>query len=222
MSEENPKPNPLAEIDALEVAKIAATIPTQGITPRAKVRQAYRLLDLALNYKALATRENMSPLQLMALQDAGCDIEGYEEEDYLEHPRYKELEGLEKKGRDGNFLPMPFAEGLQKLMPEVKKPDIRLDRFLRFLRSDDAFGQKWTAELVERNVDEYKQAGIPWGQFQGFYVGFFLWWAGHYSRTQAAKRKGKTKGKQGRVIRKNDKRKGSKAGSFLKALKKTS
>jgi len=32
----------------------------------------------------------------------------------------------------------------------------------------------------------------------------------------------KAKGKQGRVIRKNDKRKGSKAGSFLKAVKKTS
>ena len=223
-----PKPNPLAEVDALEIAKIAAIIPTQGITLRDKVEQAYSLVAWAQTYKDLAIRKNMSPLKLMALQDAGCDIEEYDEEEHLEHPAYEELKPFEKIGTDGAILPMPFAEGLQKLMPAVKKPDIQIDRFIHFLRSDDAFGQKWTAELVERQVGEFKKSGIPWGQFQSFYIGFSFWWPDYYSRTQSGKRKGKTKaeaqpkGKQGRVIRKNDKRKGSKAGSFLKALKKTS
>ncbi len=228
MSEQNPKTDPLAEIDAIEVAKIAASIPTPGLTPREKVEQAYSLLTLAQSWKALAIRKNMSPLRLMRLQKQGWDIEEYDEEDYLEHPAYKELKAFEKIGTDGAILPMPFAEGLQKLMPRVKKPDIQIDRFIHFLRSDDAFGQKWTAELVERQVGEFKQSGIPWGQFQGFYIGFSFWWPDYYSRTQSGKRKGKTKaeaqpkGKQGRVIRKNDKRKGSRAGSFLKALKKNS
>jgi hypothetical protein len=228
ISEQIAKPNPLAEVDALEIAKIAATIPTQGITIRDRVKQAYSLLHYAQCYKALATRKNMSPLRLMSLQDQGWDLEEYDEEDYLENPAYKELKAFEKIGTDGVVLPMPFAEGLQKLMPRVKKTDIRTDRFIQFLMSDDAFGQNWTREIVEKKVGEFKQSGIPWGQFEDFYVKFSFWWPDYYSRTQSEKRKGKTKGKaepkgkQGRVIRKNDKRKGSRAGSFLKALKKTS
>ena len=84
-----------------------------------------------------------------------------------------------------------------------------------------------------RVTQEYEQAGIPWDEFEGFLIAFPKWWERQSSRIKAKARKGKkktkegdaaetappdvslnpkadkpAKGKQGRAIRKNDKRKG--------------
>jgi hypothetical protein len=64
-------------------------------------------------------------------------------------------------------------------------------------------------------MDSWKRDGIPFGKYRNLKEWIPKWWKTHLSRIQSAKRAGKTKqaakGKQGRVVKKKDKRKGSRA-----------
>jgi hypothetical protein len=209
--------NPIAEIDFLEVAKIAAMIPTPGLSARKKIKEALVLLNIAEKLQREAREQNLCPLRQLQEWESGIDSE-----DHDEHQLYKDSRAFQKKGPNGKPLPLTFQDGLAKMMPQVKKPNLREVRFLAYLQDDGSkFGRFYSKETAENEIRAWKQQGFQWISFENIFVTFRLWWEGQSALIKSKARLGKTKGKQGRVVRRNDKRKGAKAGSFLKALKKT-
>jgi len=230
MNHRTQNPEALAGIPIHIVAEIGAKLQTTDSDPVASIRMAYALLDAAE-----AGRRS--------LQDEGCvdpgllsfDIERRKEStrprilaEYKSDPLYQE--------KDGRPAPVPFENALAIVFGKSIKKTEREKRLSVYLAEKDEGLKTMFANLPQElnpftiagrptaaeNLQAWKTEGIPWGEYQDLKRYFSDWWKDRLSRTQAAKRKGKTKGNQGRVIRKNDKRKGSKAGSFLKALKKTS
>jgi hypothetical protein len=216
--------NPIAEIDFLEVAKIAAMIPTPGLSARKKIQEALVLLNVARKLQDDARERNLCPFSVLKEWDAyDEDIRNgvVEPEDPDEHPLYKDCRAFQKIGPDGKPLPLTFQDGLAKMMPQVEKLDLREARFLAYLQDcGSKFGRSFSKETAENEIRAWKQQGFQWSPFEYNFVTFRLWWEGQSALIKSKARLGKTKGKQGRVVRRNDKRKGSKAGSFLKALKK--
>lgn len=239
--------NPLAEIDIVEIAKIAAAIPTPGLATAERIEQAFQLLSFANKIQQEAGVKNISPLSVLAAwrdELNGISVT-------VTPP---EICALMKFGANGETLPIALKDGLEALMPQVDKHSLRIKRFSDYQTSPSGgeWGMGMSRSEAARVAQEYEQAGIPWDEFEVFLIAFPKWWERENSRVKAKAKKGKTKpkpkegdaaepappdvsltpkadkpakpakGKQGRVIRKNDKRKGSKAGSFLKALKKTS
>jgi hypothetical protein len=237
--------DPLVEIDIVEIAKIAAAIPTPGLATAERIEQAFQLLSFANKIQQEAGAKNISPLSVLAaLRDEWNGISVT-----VTPP---EICALMKFGANGETLPIALKDGLKALMPQVDKHSLRIKRFSDYQTSPSGgeWGMGMSCSEAARVTQEYEQAGIPWNEFEGLLIAFSRWWERENIRVKAKAKKGKTKpkegdatepappdvsltpkadkpakpakGKQGRVIRKNDKRKGSKAGSFLKALKKTS
>ena len=230
MNHRTQNPEALAAIPIHIVAEIGARLQTTEADPAESIRMAYTLLDAAE-----AGRRS--------LQDEGCvdpgllsfDIERRKESaiprilaEYKTDPLYQE--------KDGRPAPVPFekavsivfgksikkAEREKRLGVYLAEREERAKSLFPNLPSLSVFGSILRKPTAAEQLQAWKIEGIPWGEYQALKKYFSDWWKDRVSRTQAAKRKGKTKGPQGRVIRKNDKRKGSRAGSFLKALKKNS
>lgn len=218
------KKDPLAEIDIVEVARIAASISIPGRSHFAQIREAYHLLKAANEIKIEASRTGLHLWEVITKVER-------EEERRLNlntKPRFRRIMQRQPS----------LAEFLKQLMPKVEKAATRKRRFIEFLGDGN-----WSREKVEAVIAKYESEGVPSGEADGRSLPFQIWWNGKY--TSQKSKAGKTKkgdaaettppdvslkpkadkppkGKQGRVIRKNDRRKGSRAGSFLKALKKNS
>jgi hypothetical protein len=224
-------PEALAAIPIHIVAEIGAKLQTADSDPVASIRMAYALLDAAE-----AGRRS--------LQEEGCVEPGLSffilrrltEEAEPRIMAQKKADPLARKNANGGFQPVDFEQALSQVFGRATKKPQRESRLvlylfevgetLRAIRENNPETPfkypKPTKEVAEKTVREWKSEGIPFEEYISLKNCLPGWWKDRVSRTQAEKRKGKTKGNQGRVIRKNDKRKGSKAGSFLKALKKTS
>jgi hypothetical protein len=194
----------LAEIDIVDVAKIAAAIQTPGLSANQKIIEAHELLRLASYWEDEASKEGI-PASILSY----CRQHGMKS-DAVEHPLYDEVRSQFLKFDDEfNFLPMPYRRGLAAILPQVKSRN-REGRFVRFLESENK-GSK---------VEEYKKSGFPWSDFENCYVGYRLWWAKEKIGIKSKAGKAK-KGKQGQVLRKNDGRKGARIENILKKIKKT-
>ena len=207
--------DPLAEIDIVEVARIAASISIPGLSDFARIREAYRLLKRASDVRSEASRAGLPLWEVIT-----------EEERRL-------------NAKPVFIAPqLSLAVVLKKLMGQVNKREIRINRFMEFLVSHTG-----SREGVEALLAKYESEGVPREEFDKYSFSFRAWWTRHKASLKSKAGKAKkvdaaetpppdvslkpkadkpAKGKQGRVIRKNDKRKGSRAGSFLKALKKNS
>ena len=195
----------LAEIDIVDVAKIAAAIQTPGLSANQKIMEAHELLRMASHWEDEASKEGI-PAPILSY----CRRHGMKS-DAEEHPLYSEVRTQFLKLDDElNYLPMPYRLGLAAILPQVKSVN-RESRFFRFLESKNK-GSK---------VEEYKKSGFPWDDFENFYVGYRLWWEEELKQVKSKARKGK-KGKQGQVLRRNDKRRGARAGNILEKIKKIS
>jgi len=193
----------LAEIDIVDVAKIAAAIQTPGLSANQKIMEAHELLRLASHWEDEASKEGI-PAPILSY----CRRHGMKS-DAEEHPLYNEVRTQFLKLDDElNYLPMAYRPGLAAILPQVKSGN-RESRFVRFLESENK-GSK---------VEEYKKSGFPWDDFENYYVGYRLWWDKEKRGLKSKAGKAK-KGKQGQVLRKNDGRKGARIKNILKKIKK--
>jgi hypothetical protein len=232
MNHRTQNPKELAEIPIHVVAGIAAQIqPADG--PAERIQQAYDLLDAAesarqsLNVHG-STNEGLEQFRFYRLKEERLPVIIAE---YKSDPLYQE--------KDGRAAAVPFEKGLSIVFGKsIKKADRekRLEVYLTEKEEGlkcmfsslppelNPFGSILRRTNAGEKFLEWKTEGIPWMEYQTLKKYLPEWWKTRLSRLQSAKRKGKTKdenkGKQGRVVRRNDKRKGSRAGSFLKALKK--
>jgi hypothetical protein len=202
--------NPLAEVDFVEVAKIAAMIQTPGFGPRQKIKEAYDLLAIAKFYKTESLKAGIDPSLLIYYKENRIDPK--EEEDSKPHPLYDEVRSayLQFDPETDEELPVSYKEGLARIITKVKPAD-RESRFASYLAST---GKK-------SKIKEFKNSGFEWSDFENCYVGYRLWWEKELKRIKSKARKGKT-GKQGQVLRRGDKRKGARAGNFFEKIKKIS
>lgn len=228
-------PQALAAIPIHIVAGIAAQLSATEPDPVERVRQAYTLLDIAE-----AGRRS--------LQEEGCITPGlsnfaFERKKEQALPRIiakRNADPLASKNESGDFQPVDFEQALSQIFGRATKKQQRESRLVFYLSGKVSIEntnraiQEWAGNpatlpkfqamgkaVAEKIVREWKSEGIPFHEYLSLKTGLPEWWKGQLSRTQSAKRKGKTKGTQGRVVRTNDKRKGSRAGSILKRLKKT-
>ena len=229
MNYDTQNPKALAEIPIHIVAEIGAKLQTADSDPVASIRMAYALLDAAE-----AARQS--------LQASGCVNPGlghFDDERKIQFDLPRRL--AEQKSdplyqeKDGKPAPVSFEKALSSIFGKSIKKTEREKRIKVYLEEIDAsVKSKYPRLNIPQNLppsqelQRWKTEGISWFSYQLLKIGVPKWWKKRISRTQASKRKGKTKGeaepkgKQGRVIRKNDKRKGARTGSFFKALKKTS
>lgn len=222
-------PKALAQIPIHIVAGIGAKLQIDDYEPVERIRMAYALLDAAE-----AARQS--------LQASGCVNPGlghFDEERKIQFDCTQRL--AEQKTdplyqeKDGKPAPVSFEKALSSIWGKSIKKTEREKRIKLYLEETWAdFKARYPKLNVPQclppaqRLQEWKIEGLSWLSYGSLKYTVPKWWKKRLSRTQAVKRKGKTKGeaepkgKQGRVIRKNDKRKGSKAVSFLEALKKTS
>lgn len=202
------KENPIAEIDFIEVAKIAAAISTPGFTAKQKIKEAYELLGLAKHWQTEALKEGINPSLLIYYRENGIDPE--EEEIYKPHPLHEEARSAYMQiDENCNPLPVDYKVGLARIIPEAK-PAVREARLIRFLKERDK----------QSKVEEYKKQGFPWSDFENCYVSYRLWWA-QVKRGLKSKAGKSKKKKDGKPLRRNDRRKGARAGNFFEKIKKT-
>lgn len=232
-------PEALATIPIHIVAEIGAKLQTADSDPAESIRMAYTLLD--------AAEAGRRSLQEEGCVTPGLSNFAFERIKEKAAPRIiaqRDADPLARKNATGDFQPVDFEQALSQVFGRAtKKPqrESRLvlylsekasiedtDRSIQELAGNPATLPKFQTmgkAAAEKNVREWKGEGIPFQEYLSLKTWLPAWWKTRLSRTQAAKRKGKikgkTKGKQGRVVRKNDKRKGSRAGSILKRLKKT-
>jgi hypothetical protein len=196
------KKDPLAEIDIVEVARIAASISIPGLSDFARIREAYRLLKRASDVRSEASRAGLPLWEVITEEERRLNAK----------PVFR--------GRT-----LSLAEFLKQLMPKVEKAATRKRRFIEFLGTG-----KGDRKSVEAVLAKYESEGVASDEIFRRAVPFQTWWDGEY-KSQKSKA-GKTKkgdaaetappdvllklkadkppkGKQGRVIRKNDKRKGA-------------
>jgi hypothetical protein len=222
-------PKALAEIPIHIVAEIGAKLQTADSDPVKSIRTAYALLDAAE-----AARQS--------LQASGCVNPGlghFDEErkiqfDCTQRLAEQKIDPLYQE-KDGKPSPISFEKALSSIFGKSIKKTDREKRIKIYLEENEASVKARYPKLnvpqclpPSQQLQKWKTEGLSWFSYTLLKYTVPKWWKKKRSHTQAVKRKGKTKGeaepkgKQGRVIRKNDKRKGSKAGSFLEALKKTS
>jgi hypothetical protein len=198
--------NPLAEIDILEVARIAASIATPNLQPIDKIREAYQLLEIADRVRRVSSETGFCLSAVLKDLDNPDAIS----------PLAVELDAINARIIwEGEGL-ASFAVCLKELMPSVTKTAVRKGRFLDFLVSPE--GEGLTRQSADLAIARHEKEGVLFGEFQYYFQIFRLWW--EFYKNGVKSKAGQSKGNQGRVVRKNDKRKGSRAGSFLKALKK--
>ena len=196
------KKDPLAEIDIVEVARIAASISIPELSDFARIREAYRLLKRASDVRSEASRAGLPLWEVIT-----------EEERRL-------------NAKPVFIAPqLSLAVVLKKLMGQVNKREIRINRFMEFLVSHTG-----SREGVEALLAKYESEGIPRKEFDKYSFSFRAWWTRHKASLKSKAGKAKkvdaaetpppdvslkpkadkpAKGKQGRATRKTDKRKGA-------------
>jgi hypothetical protein len=226
-------PRAIAQIPAHIIAGIAAQLQSPEADPVLRVRQAFQLIDAAES-------------GLQGLNEGDCYESGLLRHDFHRKKHESRQRSLKERetdplfqNKDGEAQPVPFNEALSKIFGRETKKAQREARIVMYLAEKTpeeetlaAFG-KWatdqTKPLVfpktgnpkaQKIVDSWKLNGIPFEKYRSLKAWFPEWWKARLSQTQAAKRKGKTKGEQGRVVRRNDKRRGSRPQNILRKIKK--
>ena len=224
-------PQALEAIPIHIVAGIAAQLSASEPDPVERVRQAYTLLDIAESGRYGLEKQRCFHAGL------GEYCEERRMDDFIEKRRIDPLSVFNKKGAQ---LEVDFETALSKMFGrsvEKKDREPRLALYIQTQWLDDRKEFIDSLDEIQRArlrsdllitdstatdiISDWKKHGIPYEIFCDIRDALPEWWKSRLSNAQAVKRKGKTKGKQGRVVRKNDKRKGSRAGSILKRLKKT-
>ena len=238
MNHRTQNPKALAEIPIHIVAEIGAKFQTADSDPVESIRLAYTLLD--------AAEAGRRSLEVEGCAEPGLSNFAFERLKEQARPRIiaqRNADPLAIKNASGDFQPVDFERALSQIFGRATKKPQRESRLVLYLSEKTSIDdtnralQEWAGNpatlpkfqtmgeaKAKKNVQEWKSAGIPFQEYLSLKAWLPAWWKTRLSRLQSAKRKGKTKdetkGQQGRVVRRNDKRKGSKAGSFLKALKK--
>lgn len=228
-------PEALAKIPAHIIAGIAAQLHTNEGDPVERVRQACQILDAAESAsKSLAEEGGYAPGLLRH------QFEQKKFESRKLHIADRQNDPLCVKGEDGQPARVTFEDAVSKIFGRAIKKADRESRLVLHLAEKTpaeetlAALERWAGDQSKplvfpktgnakalEIVRDWKRHGIPFEEYRSLKFNFPIWWKERVSRTQAAKRIGKIKGKQGRVRRKTDKRKGARGGNFLQALKKT-
>jgi len=161
---------------------------------------------LAKHWQSEALKEGITPSLLIYYKEKGIDPA--EEEENAPHPLHDEARSKMDFDENWNPLPVPYKKGLLTIMPRVK-PHNREKRFLLFLET----------EGLHSKLNQYMNSGFPGDVFENFYVRYKLWWAQRNSGLKSKAGKSKKK-KQGQVLKRNDRRKGARAGNFFEKIKK--
>lgn len=228
-------PEALAKIPAHIIAGIAAQLHSNECDPVERVFQACQILDAAESAsKSLADEGAYAP---------GLFTHQFEQKKFEARKRHiadRQNDPLCVKGEDGQPAPVAFEDAVSKIFGRAIRKKYREPRLVLFLAEKTpaeetlAALEKWVVDQSKplvfpktgntkalEIVQGWKLHGIPFEEYRSLKFNFPNWWKARYSETQAAKKKGKTKGNQGRVRSTTDKRKGARAGNFLQALKKT-
>lgn len=162
-------PDPIAEIDIVEVARIAAAIPS-SVPAFEKIREAYHLLNIAHEVKCNALKRGHRPLRVMKEWEE--DLQEVEET-----PIWAELDSIKQRGADGEALTVPLIEGLKAMMPKVK-PAIRKKRFADFLTTPmgEDYGMGLNSQQAAKKLAYHEKEPIPWSDFTMFFIAFRKWW----------------------------------------------
>lgn len=228
-------PEALAQIPAHIIAGIAAQLHTNEGDPVERVRQACQILDAAESARKSLAEEGAFAPGLFTHQ-----FEQKKFESLKRHIADREADPLKAKGKDGQPAPVSFEKAVSKIFGRSTKKKDRESRLVLYLAektpAEETLGalEKWAGDQTKplvfpktgnpkalEIVRDWKRHGIPFEKYRSLKFFFPNWWKERVGRTQASKRIGKTKGKQGRVRRTTDKRKGARGGNFLQALKKT-
>jgi hypothetical protein len=216
----------LANVHAVQVAQIAATLRRNGEDEIEAVRVAYTLLDVAEHCKLSLKNQASVEAGLKSYQKGvKADTEFCAALEKVTHYEYKRRPNG-KRLPDGTILPgkrkpIDFDEGLKIAIPLPKstrdKPTERLIRLKRFLKEllkethpkmDEEKRMLKAAEQIER----MQRKGIEPNFFAFLKVKFPSWWEEAKARDQSVKGthgQAVKKGKQGRVKSDSDKRKGA-------------
>lgn len=226
-------PKILAQIPIEVVAGIAAQIHPEGGPPWESVREAYLLLDAAE-----AARKSLAETGTIVRGLGMIRAQHFKEAILAERKQAAQSDPLVKMAHNGEELPVNFSKAVAGFFTKSIKPQSREEKLVLYLSiltsTEDTLRavQDWGGNLsnlpvfpkrgkegAEKVVAEWKKGGIPVKDYLSLKANFPLWYEMHKRQTKSEAGKA-PKGKQGRVVRRNDKRKGSRAGSFLKALKK--
>jgi hypothetical protein len=213
-------PQALAAIPIHIVAGIAAQLSATEPDPVERVRQAYTLLDIAEDaHYGLETAKcyNWGLDDYVSVRKSGIEMR-----EHLRDP----LVVIDEMGQ---CVPVDFEKAVSSIFGRSIKKHLREKHLALFLigqpelvDADLCFEtgiQKVDPREAEKCVRDWKEKGIPEDAYFKIKRIYPYWKSRQTSNARSFA--GKTKGTQGRVVRKNDKRKGSRAGSILKRLKKT-
>lgn len=236
----------LSKIPIYHVANLAGSLSwiDQQSSIEDRVRIAYHLLDAvaSANSSMISTNCMHAGLNQHTLYHCAQHATAALVSDYERDPLMK----LNENGTAYELV--NFQAALDSIFGRETQKKDRVERLTLFVQNTpgadpisriDAEGRikKWKAEGIP--AGEYSWAKARYHDWYPKYKSFLRSNAGkspkkkdspdpktqkHYPEVEItfAEPADKAKGKQGRVTRKNDKRKGSRAGSFLKALKKNS
>ena len=215
-------PKLLAEIPIHIVAGIGAKLQMAKADPVGGIRLAYTLLDAAAAaQESLKNKGCVNPgLFKFELKRVEAKLRPQIFAEWKDDSLYQEKNGV--------AAPVPLDKAVLTIFGGAIKKSERERRVFLYLTEnaekpscDQSFikGKPSASVLAEpsakETMDSWKRDGIPFGKYRNLKEWIPKWWKTHLSRIQSAKRAGKTKqaakGKQGRVVKKKDKRKGSRA-----------
>jgi hypothetical protein len=208
-----------------------------------RVRIAYHLLDAvaSANSSMIAGKSMHEGLKEHTLYHYFQHIKASNDSDNDRDPLIK----LNKNGTAYELV--DFQAALDSIFGRETQKKDRVERLTLFVQNTP--GDNPISRIdAEGRIKKWKSEGIPPDEYSWAKLNYHHWYPNYKSHLRSLAGKSpkkknspdpqsqkqysgventfaepahKAKGKQGRVIRKNDKRIGSKAGSFLKALKKT-
>lgn len=236
-------PQALAQIPIHVVAGIAAQLQSPEAEPTERIRLAYSLLDAAeaARISLVETGSFESGLRMVRFERVKQQRMG-------EMAKERRADPLVKVGTNGEELPVDFKKATLGLFSKSIKPKTRETKLVEYLanltNTEDTLraifewagnpttreGQKKAIEdwnktpffpkpgkdAAEKLLIEWKKNGIPAKDYASLKFNFPRWY-------EVKKRNDKSaagKAKQGRVVRKNDKRKGARPKNNFRRLKK--
>ena len=196
----------LAKVSPAQIAGIAATLVKEGRSPMEAVNLAFELLELAAGGLDSLSKK---------VETEYCSDKGYEfgvwytaamraihRNSLLDIEQ--EPDPIFKFDAAGNFLPLDFDVALQNLLPRLKTGD-RMPRF-----------RHWLADLLQisnieagEKIAAFYENGLPPDIYSSARIYLRVWWRDALSQIRAESGEQKGKGKQGKVKKKSDKRRGA-------------
>jgi hypothetical protein len=214
----------LRDVSPVFVAIIASWF--QDMSPRSAVSRSYELIHEALLAQPwFGMKESFEDTVAIYQKASSSRSEA-------EHEKTQRLKKLPRKIIDEKVAPLDFEEVMSNLMPHDKKT-IRVARFTRWLKEKDIPLRLWKNRKhkgevqlensdAEDQVKSFISGGMPYEIYEEAWKKLDAWWKMEKRsiRSSAGKAGGRPKGKQGHVIKKDDKRIGARppGGGTLKNI----